>query len=155
MDIDAAGLPFLKAIGGNAGSKTVDELREITVEHLKEGRITVGKAHNRRTVRIPTLLQRELQGYAERRGIRSGALFLTKNGVPINRKHVHYCFKQLCQDARVEEEKVTPGCLRNLYYRTYETIQNSIAILTEQAYERMLEKEQVSVGWEENAGSVK
>ncbi len=40
-------------------------------------------------------------------------------------------------------------------YRTYETIQNSIAILTEQAYERMLEEEQVSVGSEENAGSVK
>ena len=32
MDIDAAGLPFLKAIGGNAGSKTVDELREI-IDH--------------------------------------------------------------------------------------------------------------------------
>ena len=133
----------------------MDELKEITVEHLNEGRIVIGKGDKRRAVRIPTLLQRELQGYAERRGIRSGAPFLTKNGVPINRKHVHYCFKQLCQDARVEEEKVTPGCLRNLYYRTYETIQNSIAILTEQAYERMLEEEQVSVGWEENAGSVK
>ena len=32
MDIDAAGLPFLKAIGGNAGSKTVAELREI-IDH--------------------------------------------------------------------------------------------------------------------------
>ena len=32
MDIDAAGLPFLKAIGGNAGSKTVYELREI-IDH--------------------------------------------------------------------------------------------------------------------------
>ncbi len=32
MDIDAAGLPFLKALGGNAGSKSVEELRRI-VEH--------------------------------------------------------------------------------------------------------------------------
>ena len=29
MDVDAAGLPFLKKIGGNAGSKTVPEMREI------------------------------------------------------------------------------------------------------------------------------
>ncbi|MBR0041133.1 MAG: alpha-hydroxy-acid oxidizing protein [Oscillospiraceae bacterium] len=29
MDVDAAGLPFLKKIGGNAGSKTVAEMREI------------------------------------------------------------------------------------------------------------------------------
>ena len=133
----------------------MDELQEITVEHLREGRITVGKAQKRRTVRIPALLREELLGYAERKGIGSGALFLTKNGMPINRKHVHYSFKQLCQDARVAEEKVTPGCLRNLYYRTYETIQNSIAILTEQAYERMLEEEQATVGWEsgrKNAG---
>ena len=133
----------------------MDELQEITVEHLREGRITVGKAQKRRTVRIPALLREELLSYAERKGIGSGALFLTKNGMPINRKHVHYSFKQLCQDARVAEEKVTPGCLRNLYYRTYETIQNSIAILTEQAYERMLEEEQATVGWEsgrKNAG---
>ena len=126
----------------------MDELQEITVEHLREGRISVGKAPKRRTGRIPALLREELLGYAERKGIGSGALFLTKNGMPINRKHVHYSFKQLCQDARVAEEKVTPGCLRNLYYRTYETIQNSIAILTEQAYERMLEEEQATVGWE-------
>ena len=29
MDIDGAGLPFLKAMNPNAGSKTVEELREI------------------------------------------------------------------------------------------------------------------------------
>ena len=29
MDVDAAGLPFLKKIGGNAGSKTVEEMRQI------------------------------------------------------------------------------------------------------------------------------
>lgn len=32
MDIDAAGLPFLKAAGGNAGSKSVAELREIAAD---------------------------------------------------------------------------------------------------------------------------
>lgn len=34
MDIDAAGLPFLKSIGGNAGSKTAAELREI-IQHAQ------------------------------------------------------------------------------------------------------------------------
>lgn len=32
MDVDGAGLPFLKKLGGKAGSKTVDEMREI-IEH--------------------------------------------------------------------------------------------------------------------------
>ena len=32
MDVDGAGLPFLKKLGGNAGSKTVAEMREI-IEH--------------------------------------------------------------------------------------------------------------------------
>ncbi len=137
---------LLKTIAG-VGIR-MDELQEITVEHLKEGRITVGKAKKKRTVRIPPLLREELLEYAERKGVASGALFLTKNGMPVNRKHVHYSFKQLCRDARVDEEKVTPGCLRNLYYRTYETIQRSIAVLTEQAYERMLEEEQAKIGWE-------
>ena len=61
----------------------MDELQEITVEHLREGRITVGKAPKRRTVRIPALLREELLGYAERKGIGSGALFLTK------KRHAH------------------------------------------------------------------
>ncbi len=45
MDIDAAGLPFLKSIGGNAGSKTAAELREIIrhaqVPFLLKGIMTV------------------------------------------------------------------------------------------------------------------
>jgi len=32
MDVDGAGLPFLKKLGGKAGSKTVEEMREI-IEH--------------------------------------------------------------------------------------------------------------------------
>ncbi len=126
----------------------MDELEKITVENLREGRITVADGQKKRTVRrIPMLLCEELLDYAERRGIGSGAVFLTKKGTPINRKHAYQSFKQLCQDAGIGEEKVTPGCLRSLYYRTYEVIENSIAVLTEQAYERMLEEEQETVGW--------
>ena len=48
------------------------------------------------------------------------------------------------------EEKATPGCLRALHERTYEAIQNSISVLTEQAYEKLLEEEQAAMGWEEH-----
>ena len=50
MDVDAAGLPFLKKIGGNAGSKTVPEMREIIERagrpFIIKGIMTVAGAKN-------------------------------------------------------------------------------------------------------------
>ena len=41
MDVDAAGLPFLKKLGGKAGSKTVEQMREI-IEHARRPFIIKG-----------------------------------------------------------------------------------------------------------------
>ena len=41
MDVDGAGLPFLKKLGGNAGSKTVEEMREI-IDHAQRPFIIKG-----------------------------------------------------------------------------------------------------------------
>ena len=128
----------------------VDELQELTAERLQGGVIIVRRRNRKTALRIPGVLKEELKAYARRRGIESGPLFLTKTGSLINRKHVHYDFKQLCWEARVPEEKATPGCLRALHERTYEAIQNSISVLTELAYEKLLEEEQAAMGWEEH-----
>lgn len=138
---------FLLKTIGSTGVRT-NELSQITIEHLKEGSFTVGKGNSLRTLRIPDVLREELLGYAGRAGITAGPVFITRNNAPLNRRHIHYSLKQLCRDARVAEEKVTPGCLRNLYRKTYEAIQQSISILTEQAYEKMLEEERLRAGWE-------
>ena len=45
--------------------------------------------------------------------------------------------------------KGNPKSLRKLYLSTRSGIESNIALLVEQAMERMIEQEQFSVGWEE------
>ena len=136
-------LYFTIKVLGSMGLK-VHELPEVTRESLFSGRILLRE----RKVRFPPLLRQELEEYAERHGIRAGPVFLTRNGVPPDRTQVWTEIRKLCQDARVPEEKANPRCLRNLYQSTQESIRSSISILIEQAYDRLLEEEQDSVGWE-------
>ena len=62
--------------------------------------------------------------------------------------------RMLCHDARVDEEKGNPRCLRKLYQTTQENMEASVHMLVEQAHERLLNTEQLAVGWEEGFHSV-
>ena len=53
----------------------------------------------------------------------------------------------LAKDARVAPEKCNPRCLRRLYQTTRDGIFQNISILLDQAYDRMLENEQLTAGW--------
>lgn len=66
----------------------------------------------------------------------------------MDRSNIGHSIKRVSRDARVAEEKVNPRCLWKMYQSTQEGIQANVAILIEQAYERMLEQEQLIVGWE-------
>ena len=57
----------------------------------------------------------------------------------------------LAHDARVVPEKCNPRCLRKLYQSTMAGIEASVRLLVEQTHDRLLEQEQLTVGWE--AGS--
>lgn len=140
-------LYFIIKVLGSTGIK-VHELPLVTRESLRSGKILLREGK----VRLPPLLREELEEYAERHGIRAGPVFLTRNGVPPDRTQVWTEIRRLCQDAQVPEEKANPRCLRNLYQSTQESIRSSIAILIEQAYDRLLEEEQDSVGWEVEMG---
>ena len=126
----------------------VQQLSQITVEAVGEGRTVVRGQCKDQVVHIPAVLREELLAYAARHGIRSGPVFVTRNGSPINRSNVSDSIRRLCRDARVSEEKGNPRCLLKLHQTTYRSIQNSVAVLIEQAYEKMLEEEQLSAGWE-------
>ncbi len=52
-------------------------------------------------------------------------------------------------DAKVPSEKGNPKSLRKLYLAMEAGIESNIALLVEQAMERIMEQEQFSVGWEE------
>ena len=47
------------------------------------------------------------------------------------------------------EEKGSPRCLRKLYQVTREGLERHVALLVEQAQDRLLEEENLSTGWEE------
>ena len=70
----------------------------------------------------------------------------------LGRTAVTDSMKQLCRDARVEEEKVNPRCLRRLWQTTRDGIRAQLDRLVEQAWDCLLETEQLSIGWNSSKG---
>ncbi len=116
-----------------------------------EGAVYPGNSGSERVriIHLPAVLQRELSGYIQRRGIRSGPVFVTSGGRPLDRSNIGRCIRQVGQAARVAEEKASPRCLWKMYQSTQKGIRDNVSLLIEQAYERQLEREQMAVGWEE------
>ena len=126
----------------------VHELEHLTVEATQTGMLSIGSGGSREVIRLPASICRELLGYAERKNIRSGPIFRTREGMPMSRNNVTMGILQLCVAAGMPEEKGSPRCLRKLYQSTRASIERSISLLIDQAQERFLEEEQLTVGWE-------
>ena len=103
-------------------------------------------------VHFPDFLRKELLAYARREGTASGPVFHTKSGKPLGRTAVTDSIKQLCRDARVPEEKANPRCLKRLWQSTQDGIRTQIDLLVEQACDRLMEAEQLTVGWDVGKG---
>ena len=127
----------------------VQELPCLTVEAAQAGMVSIRHRCSKKIIRFPSSVCRELLDYARRRGIRTGSIFITRTGNLISRNNVTATIRQLCHTAQVPEEKGNPRCLRKLYLATREGIERNVALLVEQAQERLLEEEQLTVGWVE------
>ena len=123
-----------------------------TVEALHEGRFPVRSNGVVQLLHLPDFLRKELLAYAQRNGISSGPIFCTKSGKPLGRTAVTDSIKQLCRDARVSEEKANPRCLKRLWQSTQDGIRAQIDLLVEQACDRLMEAEQLTVGWDVGKG---
>lgn len=128
---------------------TVQELPKLTVEALDRGYLAVPASGGKQNLYIPDCLRGELQDYARRKCIAKGPIFVTRTGKPIRRTAVAAMIQVLSHDARVAPEKCNTRCLRKLYLATQKSIQANLAMLMEQSYNRMLEAEQLIVGWAE------
>lgn len=124
------------------------EFPQITVSFVKKGRGEIGTSGNSRKVVIPSCLQKELLAYCARNHIDEGSVFLAPRGGELNRVVVNAAMKQLCVAAGVKPEKATPSCLRELYERTQQELQENISILLLQYYEKLLEADDVTAAWE-------
>ena len=129
----------------------VSELNRVTVRAVEEGRVLTACDGRAQYVLIPACLRKELTVYLRRVGITAGPVFVTRSGRPMRRTQVSGEIRTLCRDARVDGDKSNPRCLRRLYRVTQERIRDSVQILAEQAHERMLEEEQLTVGWEQGS----
>ena len=109
----------------------VSELQYITVEAVKAGQAIVHLKGKVRQILIPDKLAKKLQKYAEEKKISTGAIFITRNGTPMNRKHIWSKMKKLCKEAGVDSTKVFPHNLRHLFARTHYQRYHDIATLAD------------------------
>lgn len=127
----------------------IHELPRLTAEAVREGRIVTAEHRQRRAVRVPDCLRGELADFVRRTGPGEGPVFVSRRGKALNRTAVTAAIQGLAQDARVAADKCNPRCLRKLYQATQEGIRANMDLLAEQSYERLLEQEQITIGWEE------
>ena len=109
----------------------ISELRFITVAAVETGRAEIACKGKRRNVFLPSKLCKVLKRYSQSRKIKSGPVFVTKHGNPLDRSNVWSEMKKLCADAGVSEKKVFPHNLRHLFARTYYTVRKDIVRLAD------------------------
>ncbi len=97
----------------------VSELVYITADAVIKGRADITCKGKSRFVFLPDDLRELLRDYMEKRGIQSGAVFVTRSGKAIDRSNIWREMKKLCGGAGVSEQKVFPHNLRHLFARTY------------------------------------
>lgn len=109
----------------------VGELQFITVEAVKCGEATVSLKGKTRKVFLVKELKRKLLRYAAEQKILSGPVFITRNGIPMNRTNIWREMKSLCAQAEVNPSKVFPHNLRHLFARTFYRMEKDIAVLAD------------------------
>ena len=109
----------------------VSEVRHITVEAVSCGVAEINCKGKRRQVFLPKQLCKILKQYIKEQKIKSGAVFVTKNGNPLDRSNIWSDMKKLCKAANVSEKKVFPHNLRHLFARTYYSLQKDIVRLAD------------------------
>ena len=109
----------------------VSELRFITAEAVQTGRAEVSNKGKRRSVFLPDKLRRLLRAYLQKQKITAGAVFLSKNGRPLDRSNIWRDMKALCASAGVEPSKVFPHNLRHLFARTFYSMEKDLSRLAD------------------------
>ncbi len=138
---------LIKTMGG-AGVR-VQEISQVTAEAVRQGSVRLD-SHNGLRLRmmfIPKVLQKELMEYIEKEQIESGPVFITRDRKPLSRTTINHYISAVSGEARVDPEKATPRCLWKMYQSVQDGIEENIHVLIRQAYEEMMEKEQMSIGW--------
>ncbi len=109
----------------------VSELRHITVETVRARSFVVEMKGVSREVLITDELSGLLLPYAAERGIETGPIFITKSGHTMDRSNIWKEMKDLCRQAGVDEKKVFPRNLRQLFTRSFYGIDRDLDMLAD------------------------
>ncbi len=109
----------------------VSELKYFTLSAVRRGEICVACKNKIRTILLPAKLRQLLLRYAREQKIHSGAIFVTRNGKPLDRSNIWAQMKSLCAQAGVPRTKVFPHNLRKLFARTFYAMERDIAKLAD------------------------
>ena len=109
----------------------VSEIRYVTVDAVKNGEAVINCKGKIRQVFLPKKLCVMLQSYVKSPGIKSGSVFVSKNGNPLNRCNIWKMLKLLCESANVDKSKVFPHNFRHLFARTFYSLQKDIVRLAD------------------------
>ena len=109
----------------------VSEHKYITAEAVEKGSVQINLKGKMRVVILPKTLCKMLKKYIREENIKSGSVFITKNGKPLDRSNIWNDMKKLCESAGVDKGKVFPHNLRHLFARTYYSLQKDISRLAD------------------------
>ena len=109
----------------------VSEVKYLTVEAARRGKVEVALKGKIRAILLPGKLCRKLLKYAGKNKIASGEIFLTRSGASLSRKQIWRDMKALCQRAGVAPSKVFPHNLRHLFARTFYRVCRDVAKLAD------------------------
>lgn len=109
----------------------ISELCHITTSAVKCGQATINCKGKLRTIFLPKQLCKMLNEYTKENNIKSGSVFVTKTGKPLDRSYIWKMLKSLCDSAGVSKEKVFPHNFRHLFARTYYSLQKDIVRLAD------------------------
>lgn len=107
----------------------ISELQYITAESLLKGSADVNNKGKVRRIMYPKELIKVLKEYAKKQGIKSGSIFITCHGNPLDRSNVWRDMKKLGRKAGVPDNKVFPHNMRHLFARSFYNQQKDLALL--------------------------
>ena len=123
-------LYYLMQTIGSTGIR-ISELKHITCQAVSKGQAVINCKGKLRRVFLPKQLCKMLKNYIKSRNIKSGSVFITRNGRPLDRITVWKMLKNLCEKANVTRCKVFPHNFRHLFAKTYYSVRKDIVRLAD------------------------
>ena len=109
----------------------VSEIKYVTCEAVRQGQAVIDCKGKIRQIFLPKKLCQMLKGYIKSRNIKSGSVFITRSGKPLDRCAIWKMLKDLCESAGVSKDKVFPHNFRHLFARTFYSLQKDIVRLAD------------------------